>query len=130
MSVSASLVAVALGGAIGAAARWAVTLGVARLLARTGLPAFPLGTLVVNVAGCFLLAWLVAAGDRAGVGPFARLFLGTGILGALTTFSTYGLDAHGLFVGGRPGAAALYLGGTLVLAGLAVAAGWALGRPS
>lgn len=130
MSLPLALAAVAAGGAVGAVLRWAVTLGVSRLLAGAGVAPFPLGTLIVNVAGCFALAWLVAAGDRGALGPAARLFLGTGLLGALTTFSTFGLDAHGLALAGRGGAALLYLGGTLVLAGVAVLAGWALGRPA
>lgn len=128
MSAGASLLAVALGGALGATLRWLVTLGVARSLAPTRAAGLPLGTVLVNVVGCFLLAWLLAAGPRSGLGPWTRLFLGTGLLGALTTFSTYGLDAHGLIVQGRSGAALLYVGGTLVLAGLAVMLGWGLGR--
>lgn len=129
MNVAASLLAVAAGGALGATLRWGISLGVARLLSRAGAGWFPLGTLLVNVAGCFLLAWLLAAGPRSGLGPATRLFLGTGVLGALTTFSTFGLDAHGLFTQGRHGAGLLYLGATLLFAGVAVLMGWALGRP-
>jgi CrcB protein len=122
--------AVAAGGALGALARWGVSVATARGLA--GHPTwggFPLGTVLVNVVGAFALAWLVSAGEARGVGsPALRLFLGTGLLGALTTFSTFGLDAHGLFDQGRGGQALLYLGGTLVLAGIAVVLGWAAGR--
>lgn len=129
MNTAGAMLAVALGGAVGAVTRWAVSLGAARVLARSGAAPFPLGTVLVNVAGCFLLAWLVATGARNGIGAWWRLFLGTGLLGALTTFSTFGVDGHGLITQGRSGAAALYLGGTLIGAGLAVVAGWALGRP-
>jgi CrcB protein len=130
MTTFQAVVAVAAGGALGAVARWAVSLALARDLA--GHPTwggFPLGTLLVNVVGVFALAWLVSAGEARGVGtPALRLFLGTGLLGALTTFSTFGLDAHGLITQGRADQGLLYLGGTLALAGVAVILGWAAGR--
>ncbi len=129
MTPLTALAAVAAGGALGAVARWLVSLAAARLVASGSWSGFPLGTMVVNVAGCFLLAWLLAS--SAGRDPessLLRLFLGTGLLGALTTFSTFGLDAHGLLTQGRPGQGLLYLGGTLTLAGVAVVVGWAVGR--
>lgn len=122
------IVAVAVGGAIGALLRYGITAGAALMLARSSAPLFPVGTLLVNVVGCFALAWLVAAGERTGLVPGLRLFLGTGVIGALTTFSTFGVDAHGLILQGRSGAAVLYLGATLLLAGIAVLLGWAIGR--
>lgn len=130
MTVGQAALAVAAGGALGALARWGVTLVIARSLAPSATwSGFPLGTIVVNVAGVFALAWLISAGVHRDVGtPGLRLFLGTGLLGALTTFSTFGVDAHGLFVQGRAGQGLLYLGGTLVAAGVAVLIGWAFGR--
>jgi CrcB protein len=125
----AAAAAVAAGGALGALLRWGVALATARWTAGGSWAHVPLGTVVVNVVGCFALAWLLSAGAaREGGSSALRLFLGTGLLGALTTFSTFGLDAHGLALGGRPGQAVLYVGGTLLLAGAAVLAGWALGR--
>lgn len=122
--------AVASGGALGALLRWGVSTLTARGLAsHPGWSGFPLGTVIVNVVGSFALAYLISAGASRGVGgPGLRLFLGTGLLGALTTFSTFGLDAHGLLTQGRAGQGMLYLGATLLLAGAAVVAGWALGR--
>ena len=122
--------AVASGGALGALLRWGVATLTARGLASSpSWSGFPLGTVIVNVVGTFALAYLISAGASRGVGgPGLRLFLGTGLLGALTTFSTFGLDAHGLVTQGRAGQAMLYLGVTLLLAGVAVVAGWALGR--
>ena len=130
MTTLQAILAVAAGGALGAVARWGVSLAVARGLANHPTwGGFPLGTVLVNVLGAFALAWLVSAGEARGLGsPGLRLFLGTGLLGALTTFSTFGLDAHGLITQGRAGQGLLYLGGTLVLAGVAVVAGWAAGR--
>jgi CrcB protein len=125
----AAAAAVAAGGALGALLRWGVALATARWTAGGPWGHVPLGTVVVNVVGCFALAWLLSADAARGGGSSAvRLFLGTGLLGALTTFSTFGLDAHGLALDGRPGQAVLYVGGTLLLAGAAVLAGWALGR--
>lgn len=122
--------AVASGGALGALLRWGVSSVAARSVATNPTwSGFPLGTVIVNVVGVFALAWLVSAGTARDLGgPGVRLFLGTGLLGALTTFSTFGLDAHGLFTQGRAGQGLLYLGGTLILAGFAVVLGWALGR--
>ncbi len=55
---------------------------------------FPYGTLIVNLAGCFLIGLAFALADRgvAVMNPSARLFFMTGFLGALTTFSTYALE--------------------------------------
>jgi fluoride exporter len=84
-------IAVALGGAIGSAARH----GVNRLVHQHWpLARFPWATLTVNVAGCLiigLLAGLVAAG-RLPMRASWREFIFVGILGGFTTFSTFGLD--------------------------------------
>lgn len=129
MTPLVALGAVAAGGAIGAVVRWLVSLTTTRAVANGPWAGFPLGTVVVNVLGCFLLAWLASAdASRGPMPPALRLFLATGLLGAMTTFSTFGLDAHGLFVQDRAGQGLLYLGGTLILAGAAVLIGWALGR--
>ena len=127
MSVAWSVLAVACGGALGALVRWAVTVGLA------GVPVgrwsgFPVGTLVVNVVGTFALAFLLARGVGSEASPALRLFLATGFLGALTTFSTFGVDVQGLLQQDRAAQAALYVGGTLTLAGIAVLLGAWLGR--
>lgn len=97
-------VLVAVGGAVGALARW----GVGRVALLGGLPA-EVGTLVVNLVGAFAIGVLVArTGD-----PQIRVLLGTGVLGGFTTFSTFALDGLGL--AGRPWAAAAYLVGSVVL---------------
>lgn len=78
--------AVFLGGGLGALARY----GIGRLLPTSPLP---WGTLAVNVAGCFalgLLAPIFAA--RHDLAPALRLGLTTGVLGGLTTFSTFGVE--------------------------------------
>jgi len=81
---------VMLGGSIGALARYAVSLWAAKLFGTR----FPWGTLTVNLSGCFLIGLAFAWGER-GLGimnPSIRLFFMTGFLGALTTFSTFGLE--------------------------------------
>ena len=80
---------VMLGGSLGAASRYAVSLLTARLFG----PQFPYGTMVVNLAGCFLIGLLFALADRSRLlTPDVRLLLLTGYLGALTTFSTFSLE--------------------------------------
>ncbi len=96
---------VALGGALGSVARYAVSLGAARWLG-TG---FPWGTLAVNVAGSFaigLLAALVASDGRPALGADARAFVTIGILGGFTTFSSFSLETLTLARSGALGAAA------------------------
>jgi CrcB protein len=102
-----NLAVVALGGAIGAVARW--SLG-------QWLPdgsGFPWTTFAINVVGSFLLAMLPAIGAvlRHERWP---LFLGTGVLGGFTTLSTYAVQGRGLFADGSPWLAFGYLAGTLV----------------
>jgi CrcB protein len=78
-----------LGGGLGAASRY----GVSFMAARWWGAHFPWGTLMVNLAGCFLIGFLFALAERSRLlGPDLRLLLITGYLGALTTFSTFALE--------------------------------------
>lgn len=80
---------VALGGALGSAARYGVNVLSGRLFGA----AFPWHTLIVNVAGSFIMGALVALmAARWNVGQDTRAFLTTGILGGFTTFSAFSLD--------------------------------------
>lgn len=116
--------AVAVGGALGALARYGV--GVA-LPHRPG--AFPLGTVAVNVLGGLLIgALIVVVAERGRGHPLARPFLGTGVLGGFTTFSTYAVDAQQLIAAGRVAQAGAYLAGTLIAALVATWVGLALAR--
>jgi CrcB protein len=78
------------GGSFGALSRYAVSLWAAKLLGTR----FPWGTLTVNLAGCFLIGLAFALAERglSIMNPSMRLFFMTGFLGALTTFSTFGLE--------------------------------------
>ncbi|SHE50584.1 CrcB protein [Streptoalloteichus hindustanus] len=115
---------VALGGALGALARYGVGLAAP---ARPG--GFPLATFAINLLGCLLMGVLIVLVTEVWSGHrLARPFLGTGFLGGFTTFSTYAVDGQRLLAAGRVGVALLYLVGTLVGALLAVVAGMALTR--
>jgi len=113
------LLVIALGGALGAAARY----GLAQVLPHSP-GEFPWSTLVANVAGCLAIGVLmVVVVERLSASRLVSPFLGTGVLGGFTTFSTYAVDARALLASGRPAMAASYLLGTLVLGLLAVVVG-------
>ncbi|GAY12854.1 fluoride efflux transporter CrcB [Pseudonocardia sp. N23] len=119
-----AFVAVAVGGAIGALARWAVGLG---LPTPTGT--FPWATFWINVLGCFLIGVVVVTvTELTDAHPLVRPFLATGILGGFTTFSTYAVDAQHLVATGRIGTAFAYLAATLVAAVVAAWLGLAAAR--
>jgi CrcB protein len=99
-----TVLSVALGGAIGAVARYLVSLGTGRLLGA----GFPWGTLAVNVIGSFLMGLLVVVLAQKG-GIRMAPFLMTGVLGGFTTFSAFSLDAVVLFERGNLGQAAGYV---------------------
>ena len=83
------LVLVMCGGGLGAASRYAAGM----LAARYWGTNFPWGTLAVNLSGCFLIGLLFSLADRVRLlTPDMRLFLITGYLGALTTFSSFALE--------------------------------------
>ena len=101
-----SVLPVMIGGAIGAGARHLV--GQA-MLARLG-PGFPWGTLAINVVGSLLMGLLVGALARGeGGGDAARLFVGVGILGGFTTFSSFSMEFWMLFERGQNAQAAAYV---------------------
>ncbi len=80
---------VAIGGAIGAAARYGVNVSSGKLLGTD----FPWHTLIVNVVGCFVMGIITElAALKLNVSNEMRLFLTTGILGGFTTFSAFALD--------------------------------------
>ncbi len=115
----------AVGGGLGAIARHGLTQWVNARFAVE----FPLGTLVVNVVGCFVIGVLATLADEGqSLSHTTRLFLVTGVLGGFTTFSAFGLDTLRLIENGQ-GMAALGNAGTSVALGLvAVIAGVATVR--
>lgn len=101
-----TLLQVALGGAIGASARYLA--GVA-ILRSFGLHEFPLGVIIVNIVGSFLMGVLVVTLGQKGLTHW-NAFLATGVLGGFTTFSSFSLEAWRLMVEGRHDLAAIYIG--------------------
>ncbi len=116
---------VALGGALGASARYLLGLAVARAAG----PGFPVAVLSINVLGSFLMGLMVIYAAERGAAHLTP-FVMTGILGGFTTFSAFSLEAVSLFERGQIGAAALYVGLSVVLSvgglvlGLWLARGW------
>ncbi len=117
---------VALGGAIGASARYLSGAAILRALGSN----FPYGTMFVNVVGSFVMGLLAVYLMERMDGSFGRFapFLMTGVMGGFTTFSAYSLDALYLIERGRFAAATVYMGGSVVLAIAALFAGMTLAR--
>ncbi|WP_409061194.1 fluoride efflux transporter CrcB [Streptomyces sp. SYP-A7185] len=117
--------AVAVGGAIGASARYG-----ASLIWPTAPGAFPTTTLLVNVVGCAVMgAFMVLLTEARTPHRLLRPFFGTGVLGGFTTFSTYALDIERLVEGGHARTGLAYLALTLLAALAAVgSAAWVTRR--
>ena len=119
------VVAIALGGALGALSRfWATNL--ANILFGTD---FPYGIMIINILGSFAIGVLFILLIERSLMPTA---LGTGLivgfLGAFTTFSTFSLQALGLLESGRLAAAAFYIGGSVVICITSAGLGMFVGR--
>jgi CrcB protein len=107
---------VALGGAIGATARYGAV-----LLWPVQTGGFPWATFWVNVVGCAVIgAFMVVITDVWAAHRLVRPFFGTGVLGGFTTFSTYAVDIQKLLDAGHPGTGLAYLAATLFAALAAV----------
>ncbi|MFJ3233818.1 fluoride efflux transporter CrcB [Streptomyces sp. NPDC086787] len=110
------LTVVALGGAIGAAARYG-----ASLLWPTAPGAFPWTTLLVNTVGCAVIGvFMVIITEVWAAHRLVRPFFGTGVLGGFTTFSTYAVDIQTLVQSGHARTGLAYLAATLLAALTAV----------
>ena len=121
---------IALGGALGALARYGLSGWVQAGTAGT----FPWGTLAVNVLGCFLLGFAFRVLQFSALSPTLRAAVTVGFLGAFTTFSTFSLEAIVLIQEERWARVAGYVGGSVALGlGALVAGMWiaaALQRPA
>jgi len=112
---------VAVGGVLGALARYGIGLAVPH--PPTG---FPWATFAINVSGCLLIGVLMVLVTDVWPGHrLLRPFLGTGLLGGYTTFSTYVVDVQHLLAAGAARTALAYLVGTLLAALVAVQIGMA-----
>jgi CrcB protein len=114
-----------LGGGIGAALRH----GVNRFTFAIWGATFPVGTMIVNVAGSLVMGLMIGIfASMPSVSQPTRLFLTTGLLGGFTTFSAFSLDALTLYERGQVGLALGYVIGSVVLSLAAIAAGFFLTR--
>lgn len=110
---------VMVGGAIGAGARHLVG---QVMLARLG-PGFPWWTLSINIAGSLLMGLLIGWLARSGGSDTTRLFLGVGILGGFTTFSSFSLEFWVLFERGQTMQALAYVLASVLIGIAACGAG-------
>jgi len=117
-----TLAYVALGGALGALARYGISGWVYDRMGEN----FPWGTLVVNLVGCLALGLVIRWLQVSAVAPELRPFLTIGVLGAFTTFSTFSYETVALLQEGQWLRAGLYMGGSVVLGLIAMVAGMAL----
>lgn len=117
--LAALLLVVAAGGALGSLARYGLAVAMPQ-----GRGELPRSTLLVNVLGCLLLGVLVAAWPHS---RWLRPFLGTGVLGGFTTFSTFAIEADRLLVR-APWVAVSYVALSLALGLGAAALGLRLGE--
>ena len=116
---------VAIGGALGSAARYGVNVWSGRMLGAD----FPWHTLIVNLLGCFTMGALTALlALKLNVGQETRAFLTTGILGGFTTFSAFSLDFALLVERKSYLAAGAYAAGSVLFSLVAVFAGLHLVR--
>lgn len=121
-----NLLAIALGGAMGALSRYGISNLVTTLLHHRH---FPFGTLTVNVLGSLMMgALFVLVVQNEAVRREWESVLTVGFLGAFTTFSTFSLETMVMLNAGRIGAAALYLAGSVTLCVLACGLGMRFAR--
>jgi fluoride exporter len=114
------------GGFVGAVLRYLAILSMQVFKTKHNIP---MGTLLVNVVGCLLIGALAVAAENSKVIPAeARSFLIVGILGAFTTFSTFGYESVTMLKNGLNTAFALNIGLQLVLGFAAVGAGMFFAR--
>ncbi len=119
------LAAVAIGGSLGSVARYLVAIGAGRLVGTE----FPWGTLVINIAGSFLIgAFAESFALSWNVSQAVRVFLTVGICGGFTTFSTFSLDAIVLMQRGELWVAGAYIAASVALSILALFGGLLLVR--
>ncbi|MBW3565330.1 MAG: fluoride efflux transporter CrcB [Acidobacteria bacterium] len=106
-----NLFLVGAGGALGSMLRYLIS----TLLVKGAYGGFPWRTLVVNLAGSIALAWLLRGGLLS-VSEQTRLFLGVGLLGGFTTYSTFNYEVVELVRHGHMGQAAAYVATTVIVA--------------
>src|SRR3954465_4065713 len=110
MDRAASIGVVAIGGALGSVLRYLV----GWFVQARGWLAFPWATLIVNLAGCFCIMLIVTLGATATLSTNLRLFLVTGVMGGLTTYSSFDYETTKLVQEGATVTALLNVAVTLI----------------
>ncbi len=118
------LIAIALGGALGAVLRYGVSISSAAVWGTS----FPYGTLIVNITGSLFIGIFYAMFQDRMVAPETRALIQIGLLGAFTTFSTFSLETLKLMEQGDVLRAGMNISFNLVLCLLATWAGLLVGR--
>lgn len=120
------MAAIAIGGAIGASLRYIVSIYMFHWLGNR----FPYGIMTVNIVGAFLMGILIGflarhqlGGQYQGGAALVHSFLAVGLLGGLTTFSSFALDSYNLFERGDIAFGFLYITGSVLLAIIGLFAG-------
>ena len=109
------------GAGIGGVARYAVSTWI-----QSGAGAFPRGTLVVNATGCLLLTFVSGLLEGSATAAEWRAFLGVGVLGGYTTFSTFTYEAVRLLQDGDWKLALAYIGSSVIVSLVAAITGFRL----
>lgn len=115
-----TILAIAAGGAVGSVLRYVM----GRLVHGVAHVGFPVGTLVVNVAGCLAVGALSRHFLNNEIHPVLRAALIVGFCGGFTTFSTFSLETIGLLSGGAAAKAMVYIATSLMLCLAATAIGF------
>ena len=119
------IVGVALGGALGASARYSLD----HLIEQRSFSIFPWATFTINVSGCLLIGLITEAlVDRHHLPAWIRVGLVMGVIGGYTTFSTYAQEALSLFDAHDAAVALAYAVGSVAVGIAAVYAGQLVGR--
>jgi CrcB protein len=106
-----TVIAIALGGALGAVGRYALSSQITQWIG----PGFPWGILLVNIAGCFAMGVLAELSALTlNLSPEVRAFLTTGILGGFTTFSAFALDSAVMIERGDWASTAMYVAASVI----------------
>ncbi|WP_129628765.1 fluoride efflux transporter CrcB [Candidatus Oscillochloris fontis] len=120
-----NIIAIAIGAAVGANLRYAISVWATRHLGAS----FPYGTLMINLLGCLLIGLLLSlANARIQLSETTRLLLVTGLLGGFTTFSSFGYETYNLINSGNWLAAIIYASTSMIVGLIAVFVGVELGR--
>jgi CrcB protein len=118
---------VALGGAVGAALRYLLGIGLVRIVGLGFWNGFPVAIITVNVIGSFLMGAFVVLAAQRGLTHLSPLVM-TGLLGGFTTFSAFSLETVNLMERGAYGAATFYVAVSVVGAVGALMLGMAVTR--